>query len=692
MAPPSSLLTHPPPSYFNLPFPSRRPSFCSPPPPPPLFPSPRTSPDPRAYASPSPLLCRCRHGKDGDDSAWGNDGPLARLGIGVMELLKSAGRVIGFGDGEWEEEEGEKKTEVVVEEEGEWDWERWKKHFVEIDEQELLISLLKSQLSHAVLSEEYEEAGRLKVAIAAASTSDTVGRAMFYLKRAIEEERYHDAALVRDDAGAGLVGWWAGTSQDTYDPYGIIVRITAEHGRYVARSYSPRQLATASSGVPLFELFLKVNKKGEYQQQAVYLKWREVSSQTSPFESSNALRSTSNLYPGDSTEEKSDIIITTVEEESDSNDREDTADFSEEIPSFQNILRDIVPGVKVKVIKVTAPGKVDRDLIAKVIEDMMDEEEQDNETDADNLEAEDEDKSESDREKEEIELDAGPDILENEGQNEFAVKVVMGGLIQKLSSNMPAKDLIRIPAKLEKRGLSSFSFSMVQKPSSLDSGRRKRFTSDKEEKLRNQRSIDQVVFDLTKLIGGEKIPVKVLKDVGELISLTLSQAHSHRSLSESTLFNRIDILDSLDPLSGLYIGAHGIYTSEVIHLKRKFGQWKEDKRKKDPKDVCFYEYVEAVKLTGDRYVPAGKVAFRAKIGKSYQLPHKGIIPEELGVIARYRGQGRLAEPGFRNPRWVDGELVILDGKYIRGGPVVGFVYWAPEYHFLVFFNRLRLQE
>ena len=31
-------------------------------------------------------------------------------------------------------------------------------------------------------------------------------------------------------------------------------------------------------------------------------------------------------------------------------------------------------------------------------------------------------------------------------------------------------------------------------------------------------------------------------------------------------------------------------------------------------------------------------------------------------------------------------------QYIKGGPVVGFVYWAPEYHFLVFFNRLRLQE
>lgn len=155
-----------------------------------------------------------------------------------------------------------------------------------------------------------------------------------------------------------------------------------------------------------------------------------------------------------------------------------------------------------------------------------------------------------------------------------------------------------------------------------------------------------------------------------MINLTLNQARSHHPLSRLTKFNRIELASSSDPLngnfmlhfylhienlfcalnslcysvmlymyiwcmilpqfccllyfrilrlllyfgkwillSGLYIGAHGLYTSEIIQLKRKFGQWKEDNGTKVPSNLEFYEYVEATKITGDPYVPAGQVTF-----------------------------------------------------------------------------------
>ncbi|KAK6945820.1 hypothetical protein RJ641_013364, partial [Dillenia turbinata] len=643
-------------------------------------------------------LCRCNNNHSSESSSPSDNSLVLPLQRAFRDVFKRFEQFVNSYFDQSRNKNGSSverdRRENAVDEE-DWDWSRWKKHFKDIDEQERIVSILKSQLGHAVNREDYEDAARLKVAIAAAAKNDTVGRVMSELNRAIKEERYKDAAFIRDNAGAGLVGWWAGISEDGDDPYGQIIHISPEHGRYVARSYSPRQdflqLATAASGVPLFEIFLTANKKEGYKVQAVYLRRRGLSENLSAL-SSKFPGALSGMNSLSSVEGKSGLLSTSVEETDDGEDRDGDSDMNEGLPGLQNIFPDMIPGVKVKVLKVTAPGKVDHDLISNEIDKIMDEEEEEEEENDIELDGdvEDEIKDESDQEQDEIEIDAGGGLFDTHESGKIAVKVIFGGLVQKFSSSQATTDIVRVPASLQKKGRLSFSFSIVEDNKQPDSDGMKHASQDKKARHQGQRIVDQLMYDLSKSIGRTRVPLQVLKNVGEIIHVILSQAQSRQPLSGSTTFNRIQVPASPDPLDGLYIGAHGLYTSEVIQLRRRFGQWHEDKGTTRTSSLEFYEYVEALKITGDPYVPAGQVAFRAKVGKHYQLPHKGIIPEELGVIARYRGQGRLAEPGFRNPHWVDGELVILDGKYIKGGPVVGFVYW--EYQFLVFFNRLRLQD
>ncbi|KAK9943088.1 hypothetical protein M0R45_008709 [Rubus argutus] len=324
------------------------------------------------------------------------------------------------------------------------------------------------------------------------------------LNRAIQEERYQDAALF---VIMLVLDWWV------------------EHGRYVARSYSPRQLATAAAGVPLFEIFLTVNKKGEYRQQAVYLKRGGVFPD-SPLVSSKAMDANTTLNPLDSTEEQGNLFVAGGDDTEDGDDMDDGLDLSEGLSGFQSILRDMIPNMKVKVLKVTSPGKVDQDLISKVIEQIIEEDDDDDDDDdedkdneiensaAEEEDDEDEEKVDGNQETDVFELDADPAIIQNGERQEIAVKVVFGGLGQKISNIPPTKNLVRVPAKIEKKGRLSFSFTIEKDINQLDSRDKERASVDKKAKIGGQRSIDNVMFDLAKFIGKEKIPLKVLKDVG----------------------------------------------------------------------------------------------------------------------------------------------------------------------------------
>lgn len=72
-----------------------------------------------------------------------------------------------------------------------------------------------------------------------------------------------------------------------------------------------------------------------------------------------------------------------------------------------------------------------------------------------------------------------------------------------------------------------------------------------------------------------------------------------------------------------------------------------------------------VKITGDPNVPAGNVSFRALIGRKHRSSgYDMMYPPELDVQARYPGEGRVAQQGFKDA-WCAAYLSQNTYKYIQ---------------------------
>ncbi|ONM30661.1 Protein EXECUTER 2 chloroplastic [Zea mays] len=538
-----------------------------------------------------------------------------------------------------------------------WDWTRWSRHFDEVDQAESYASLLQFQLEEAVENEDFAEAAKLKRDIIAATGNDAVAHVMAELKSAIEEQRYQDASRLTRLAGTSLVGWWVGYAKGIDDSIGRIVRISPGVGRYVAKSYSPRcvslslQLVTASSGTPLFEIFLVREDDKTYTMKVVHLRPTKgtlgASSISSAITESPATVETpeSSAISDSITEEAN--IDTPVKGNGDAEEKEQDVGSSKDtsvdgFKSLLNFFKSRIPEFKVQVINVDVSEETE--LAANSSEESVQDDVKS--TPEGSLE-------EPTTEELEQEEDVPEEDMDEESKS-TKVKLFISGVVHN-KEDAGTKSYVRVPAEINNMEKDSFDLYIPGNGSGHD--------------LPETKAAKQKVADMAAKLASELMPSDVAKALWG----------TTKSSSKLECWANI----------GLYVGAFSPYGPEIVQLRRKFGHWNSSD------DVEFFEYVEAVKLTGDLSVPAGQITFRAKIGKGKRLENRGAYPEEFGVIASYKGQGRIAQPGFKNPRWVDGELLVLNGKSTiphLGGAELGFLYSVPEQSFLVLFDRLNLPE
>ena len=151
-------------------------------------------------------------------------------------------------------------------------------------------------------------------------------------------------------------------------------------------------------------------------------------------------------------------------------------------------------------------------------------------------------------------------------------------------------------------------------------------------------------------------------------------------------YERISGGEEGDPLQGLFIGTFGPHGPELLQMRRGM-------------DEDGDEAVVAEKLTGDPNVPCGKLSFKAKVGRKHRASPAGVYPDEMAIVGRYRGFGRVAQQGYTDSHWVDGDLLVFSGSEYTGSAELGFVWQIPrsramasqqDKKFLILLNRVFL--
>jgi hypothetical protein len=109
-------------------------------------------------------------------------------------------------------------------------------------------------------------------------------------------------------------------------------------------------------------------------------------------------------------------------------------------------------------------------------------------------------------------------------------------------------------------------------------------------------------------------------------------------------------------LDGVWIGKFGEHGSELINV------------------TYTGDILTATKITGDKHVPRGQVSFTVDLSPTVASSNStALTPIELSDMAasvwgtdslpRYPGKGHIAAEGFKNNRFVDGQLIMFDGYF-----------------------------
>lgn len=105
-------------------------------------------------------------------------------------------------------------------------WESWCAHFEQQDVYGTRLDSLAAPLAAAVAAEDYTTAAAIKAEMNELVAADAVAEVQSRLSLALAEERYGDAAGLRDQGWALLAGWWACMSP--LNPRGHLLHIYPE--------------------------------------------------------------------------------------------------------------------------------------------------------------------------------------------------------------------------------------------------------------------------------------------------------------------------------------------------------------------------------------------------------------------------------------------------------------------------------